>query len=232
MPTPVLAPRWGLWAATAVFASWFVGAVLASVIGVAVWGKDATTNPWALSLIIVVQSAVTLVALLVVSYVRGQRSLARDFGFYGFLVDLIWFPAGFGLQVVGSIVLLPITRLAGEREAPQQLVQVLQHTSVWQRVPLVVCVVFIAPVIEELMFRGILLRSLQRWVRVPIAILITAVIFALFHLGDANAVLVLPVLLAVGILAGWLATRTGRLGPSIALHAGFNFTAVLLLFLT
>jgi membrane protease YdiL (CAAX protease family) len=44
------------------------------------------------------------------------------------------------------------------------------------------------------------------------------VLFAVSH----NQLITLPALTVFGVVAGVLAVRTGRLGPSIFLHVGFN----------
>lgn len=78
--------------------------------------------------------------------------------------------------------------------------------------------VVIAPVTEELLFRGLLLRSLRTRYGRAVAIGVTAVLFAVFHL-DPQA-LVFATL--IGIVLGVIADRARSIVPSIALHAGFN----------
>jgi membrane protease YdiL (CAAX protease family) len=75
----------------------------------------------------------------------------------------------------------------------------------------------LGPVVEELTFRGIGYRLLERWGR-PAAIVGTGIAFGLWH-GLVDA---LPVLAAFGCLLAWLRTRTGSLLPCIVLHGLFN----------
>ena len=49
---------------------------------------------------------------------------------------------------------------------------------------------------------------------------------SLVFAGSHFQLLPFPGLLAFGIVAGIVAHRTGRLGPAIALHVGFNLTTV------
>jgi membrane protease YdiL (CAAX protease family) len=99
----------------------------------------------------------------------------------------------------------------------------------------VVIAVVIAPVTEELIFRGVLLKSMGDRSRRSI-IVVTALVFAAFHvigldpanLLEASAV-VLPQLFIVGAALAWVTLRTGRLGPAIFLHSGFNLLAALVL---
>jgi CAAX protease family protein len=84
-------------------------------------------------------------------------------------------------------------------------------------------VTFVAPVVEELTYRGLgltLLTPYGTWV----AILTTGVLF-----GAAHGLLVaLPVLSVFGIVVGWLRVRTNSVYPSMLLHATFNGTALLI----
>lgn len=98
-------------------------------------------------------------------------------------------------------------------------------------VPAVMTVVF-APLFEELYFRGVLLRGLLvAWrtrlaiVGVVLSVTLDATFFGLAHLGT-DAWYQLPGLIALGAILCVLAIRTGRLGPSILTHAGFNLLAV------
>lgn len=90
--------------------------------------------------------------------------------------------------------------------------------------PTVIAICVLAPVLEEMLFRGILLRAFlkhhQRWA----AISYSALLFGAAHMN------VYQFLLAfwVGLLLGWLFERSRSLLPCIALHAAIN-TAVTLL---
>ena len=81
----------------------------------------------------------------------------------------------------------------------------------------------LAPVCEELVFRGAILRSLLRWScpadnRNPgghwLAIAISAVLFALAHFNPAQ----MPHALLVGMLLGWMYYRTDSVVPSVVYH--------------
>jgi membrane protease YdiL (CAAX protease family)/NAD-dependent dihydropyrimidine dehydrogenase PreA subunit len=92
----------------------------------------------------------------------------------------------------------------------------------------VVLVALVAPVAEELAFRGVILSALEglglgMW---P-AIGISAVVFAVYHL---NAWLFVP-MTALGVALGWLARSRKTLWPAIALHVLYNGLAVAAAFL-
>lgn len=107
--------------------------------------------------------------------------------------------------------------------------------------------VVLAPLAEELFFRGAVQRALQsllvpilsartrsgeRGIAGGIAIGVTTVAFALLHAVPYGAGVPLAVLmppLAVGIGAGILTLVTGRIGGALVAHLLFNLAGVLLL---
>jgi len=93
------------------------------------------------------------------------------------------------------------------------------------RVLLIFSAGVMAPLVEELFYRGLVLRSVQRWVSPWATLLITSFLFALVH-GDWHLV---PGLTAFGLVVGYLALRSGRLGGAWACHVGFNATTLVLL---
>lgn len=83
-------------------------------------------------------------------------------------------------------------------------------------------VVFLAPLFEELFFRGVVfqyLRSRYRLVARGLfeAVVISALAFASLHLGAS----ILPIL-PVGIILALVMNRTNSLWPAIALHCFYN----------
>lgn len=87
---------------------------------------------------------------------------------------------------------------------------------------IVVCVV--APFIEEMLFRGVILRSFLVNYSVNSSIVLSSLLFALYHLNIYQ----IPVAFIIGCLFGWLYVRTRTLWPSIIGHALYNACAILL----
>lgn len=88
--------------------------------------------------------------------------------------------------------------------------------------------VLLAPLFEELLFRGVLLPVVAKEWGAPAGIVVSAVTFALAHLSLSEA---LP-LLALGLGLGWLRYSSGRLMSSVVMHSlwnGFTFINLLLL---
>lgn len=79
----------------------------------------------------------------------------------------------------------------------------------------------LAPLAEEVFFRGIMQSSLRRVTVSPwLAVTITSVLFGLVHVGAEPAAV--PSLVILGMVLGYNYERTGRLLAPILLHAFFN----------
>ena len=73
----------------------------------------------------------------------------------------------------------------------------------------------LAPIAEELVFRGAVLRSLLRWnANHWLCIGLSALAFALVHGNPAQ----MPHAFIIGLLLGWLYYRTGSIIPGVAYH--------------
>lgn len=72
-----------------------------------------------------------------------------------------------------------------------------------------------APLAEEMVFRGAILRSLLRWKENPwIGIVISAVLFAVIHMNPAQ----MPHAFLIGLLLGWMYYRTDSIVPGVVYH--------------
>ena len=83
----------------------------------------------------------------------------------------------------------------------------------------------LAPIAEEIGFRGVLMGGLLRMRCKPwLAILLSAIVFSFFH----GTYLQLLGTMVFGIITGWLFWRTRSLIPSMIIHIVNNSTAVIL----
>jgi membrane protease YdiL (CAAX protease family) len=142
---------------------------------------------------------------------------------------------GLLLQLTVPIIFFPIANLVGQGEGGQiisEQLQALDSTSA--KVIMAAVVTVLAPLTEELLFRGVLQRSLGSG---PRTIWLTAIVFAIFHLfglsGDLlrSLVLTMPTFLVIGLILSYVTRRRERLGPAIFIHSGFNLLALVVLFL-
>ena len=211
-------------AAVAVFAG-----LAASVIALMALGGEATTVEL-FGLVVPAQAGGTLLAVAVVARRRTEWRTAL-------LVqidrrDVVGLLIGGGLQLLLSLVAYWVVVVLLGGDAPTQEVVEAATDAIrgGERILVVIGVVVLAPVSEELVFRGVLLAALRRTRGDRFAVFGSAGAFALLHLLDPNAILAIPFLFVVGVVAARAVISTGRLGRAIAIHAGFNLVTVLALF--
>jgi len=139
----------------------------------------------------------------------------------------------YGVEIIPAILVLSmIVSTLGEALGfdmrGQQIFECLDDDTVplWVRVALIFFAVGVAPVIEELLFRGLLFPLVLKGRTFLFAALLTSLYFSLMHL---HAPSLLPLLvLSLGFSAGY--ASTGSVLTPIAMHFVFNFTGLLLFF--
>ena len=85
-------------------------------------------------------------------------------------------------------------------------------------------VVIGAPVVEELMYRGLLQGAAVRRLNDGVAVVAVAAFFAFIHFRWVE----FPGLFVFGLVLGVCALQTRRLGMSMVTHMAFNATGLLL----
>lgn len=145
----------------------------------------------------------------------GFRAGAGRAVLYGVVLGFVFFRLGELLQHASAKI---ISRL-GVRPEVQPAVEALTNSSAWfDRAALAVVAVLLAPVAEELLFRGILYPAIKRGGFPRLALWGTSLLFALIHL---NLVTFVPLLLFALALT-WVYERTGNLLAPLIAHALFN----------
>jgi membrane protease YdiL (CAAX protease family) len=117
--------------------------------------------------------------------------------------------------------------LAHGQPLTQNITQLGESTPLAWRIPLVLLVVSLGPLVEELLFRGVLLSALlQRWGR-GTAIGLSSLAFALAHLPGLDwQLFALPDLILLALALAWLRLRSGSIWPSVVGHGANNLLAV------
>ena len=133
--------------------------------------------------------------------------------------------AGLALQLllseIGNLV-LELHPMPIEQQLARQ--RMVEPTDLWHALPIIVGLVVVAPVTEELLFRGLLLPGIARRHGATAGLLLTSIAFALVHLEPTAVV---PAAIA-GWVLGVVVLRTGSAVPAIAVHAGVNALPLLL----
>ncbi len=123
--------------------------------------------------------------------------------------------------------------LAQGRTLTQDIQQLGGNTPPGLRIPLTVLVVTVGPLVEELLFRGVLLSALLRRCRVGWAVALTSLVFALIHLpGLQFQWYGLPDLTLLALLLAWLRLHSASIWPAVLAHGLNNLLAVLPWFVT
>jgi CAAX protease family protein len=120
--------------------------------------------------------------------------------------------------------------LDGRTAAQTQGLEILATSplGVWGTILFVVVVVVLGPFAEESLFRGFLVPRLAAiWGSVP-SMVVSSMLFALFH---PHYRLFMPIVFVYGFVFAWARLRTGGIAVPFVLHLSVNgfVTAVLLL---
>ena len=199
------------------------GVVGATVITAATGHAGQKTNELPLWLIAVLELplwAGLLGATVVVSRMWGTGSYRRDYGIAAHRVDLWGIPVGAVTQLVFVSLLYKGLSLMIDTKSLEKPAEDLTNKARGSfGVVLLVFVIAIgAPIVEEIFFRGLVQRSIAARYSDPVAIVGSAVMFALVHFQPLQ----FPGLLLFGLVAGYCAYRTRRLGMSMLAHMAFN----------
>jgi uncharacterized protein len=93
--------------------------------------------------------------------------------------------------------------------------------------------VVVAPFVEELVFRGLVLRSFRSRLNVPASLLIQGILFGCAHADvrfGAGNIGLLIVLSVAGVCLGMVAVKCRRNGPNMVAHAFMNGFVFLILY--
>jgi membrane protease YdiL (CAAX protease family) len=142
-------------------------------------------------------------------------------------------PIGLGVGIACQVLLNPLVYRVLFLFTPEQDVSrgargiTDKATSPLLVLLLFVTVGLLAPVAEELFFRGLALQSLvRRFGRVG-GLILSSAFFAIAHTNPLYFVALMP----FALILGWLVLRFDRLGPSIVAHVSYNLvTATVLVF--
>lgn len=160
------------------------------------------------------------------TYGKGRRSLAADFGLRMRWSDVpLGVATGLGAQIALAVVVALLYQVLGvdlDKVGTSAEALTSSATDVVGVVLLVAIVAVAAPLVEELFYRGLWLRAVERRWGTTLAVVMSSLLFGSIHFQPYD----MPALVGFGLVAGVLTVRTGRLGPAIWAHVAFNLSAV------
>ncbi len=146
---------------------------------------------------------------------------------------LLGLAAGLGLVLIAMVLALLTSQLIhalGDQAEPQKLVTLIAEESskkenIRTLIFFVVMAVVVAPIAEEILFRGILYPAIKQVGYPRLAVIGTALFFALFHVN----LLTFASLMAVALVLIALYEFTDNLLAPIIAHAVFNASNLIML---
>ncbi|MGD0465057.1 MAG: CPBP family intramembrane glutamic endopeptidase [Tepidisphaeraceae bacterium] len=176
---------------------------------------------------VIVMDAAVLAAALVATLSRPEG--ARRSG-----INLARLPRGFLGGIFAIAIVLPLIDCLGgltelmlkwlhKSPPPHDLLQILSdHPAPWLRAADVLSACVLAPLAEEMFFRGLVQTALRYLLNRPwLAVFLTAALFAMVHPWWTW-----PEIFFLGISLGYVYERTGNLWISVTTHALFNLTSI------
>jgi uncharacterized protein len=215
-----------VWLATVVVAVVIVG-VVSSV--VSPWERPL--EPWQL---VVSAAALWLPALAGLYWVSRREGTARFVRDYRLTFRISEVLVGVPLGVLTQLVLLealywPLNRFWPQTFSQERLEEpareVVDSASGMWTLAIIVVVAIGAPLVEELLYRGLIFGALEGRLTTGLAVAISGVWFGAAHFEGIQT----PGLIVVGLVLGICAAKTKRLGLAVVTHAAFNATALVML---
>jgi membrane protease YdiL (CAAX protease family) len=210
--------------------AWIGGNLLAAIV-FGIGGYDSVDDApiWVTFVAQLLVWTVFVVAMTLASQKDGSGHFVNDYQARFKPLDALGLPIG----VLSQLVIVPLVYKPLETiwegtftddKLSENAKDLVDRANGGGMVLLVVMVCIGAPIVEELVYRGLLQGSFSaRFNHVP-AWLAASAIFALIHFRPVEY----PGLFVIGLVCGYCAMSTGRLGMAVACHVGFNVTGLLL----
>lgn len=232
-------PPWGIGAALLALLAAAAAGLATSLLLSVVLPPDAVGEAGAPGAVLVAGTALAqaLGALLVGAWATSPR---RGRGGAGLVaeVGLRFRPGDLGVGAGIALLAVPVLGILVSLLVAADLVETgdVDNTSVLFAgagegvgfLLVVAAVALLAPLWEEVLFRGLLLRSLHRRFGAVPAVLLSSAAFGALHVQPGRGAALVLLTGTLGVLLAVVTLRTGRLGPAVVAHAVFNATTVLL----
>jgi uncharacterized protein len=188
-----------------------------------------------------VAAVLTEIPMVVVVYLRLMAPGAVGWTELGLrpLPVRIWLPMGIGAGLAGLVIVGVVGALLSQIGLQQNQIEhefgFVRTEGLLSFVLVLIFAAVIAPVVEELFFRGFLFGLYRRRQPLWVAYVASSALFTLLHLMPGQMNVSQSAGLSVGIfllamLLAWLYQRTGSLYPGMLAHAVNNATGLILFY--
>lgn len=176
-------------------------------------------------LILYISALGTLVWILIfgIVYKKGKKAAGKSL-FEGKIRTyriVILACMGLGFQfLINSILTIALLVAPKAMESYQQVVEMLGMGNSWISFLLIVV---LAPIGEELVFRGVVMNYLKKNLSFMVANIIQALFFGIYHMNLVQGLYAF----FLGLVLGWIVQKYGSIRESIILHMAVNLSGCL-----
>lgn len=187
-------------------------------------------NTWSILVSYLLQVGV-MFALVWFFAIKLRRARWSELGLrpYGIFRSLLLAVVAFILTFISNIIYgLIASRFVSMEDLQSRVLKAILSGKVSLAL-LIPIVILIAPVVEEIFFRGFIYPAFRKKMGVAWGILLSSLVFALFHFEPYQ----IPPLLVIGAILAFIYERTRSLVPAIVLHGLNNgfYMLVLMVFM-
>ena len=169
-----------------------------------------------LNLINVISSAITILIVLLIAAIK-HRPISEHIGFYPAhsWKILLLFPAAVALQFLVTMIINVIPWPAEAVDQFNNQYSFIGQSPLWIDI---LSTAIMAPVVEEIIFRGCIYTRLRRGMPAAAAVIISAVVFGAMH----GSLIAFSYATLLGFVLVYAYEKFGTLIAPIVVHAGFN----------
>ncbi|HET6448551.1 MAG TPA: type II CAAX endopeptidase family protein [Conexibacter sp.] len=217
---------WPPWTAPVALIVAFVfaimGALVIALVG-AIFGASFDDPPPAVNIAATIVQDAAFVGAAVMFAARAGRVVPAQFGIVRTRIGpaLGWMVAAYVVYIALGQLWAQIVDTNAKDKLPDSLGA--DHSTA-ALVAVCAIVTVIAPIAEEVFFRGYFFSAVRNWRGPWPAVIVTGAVFGAIHVGSADAVFLVP-LAILGAMLCIVRWQTGSLLPCIALHAINNALA-------
>lgn len=242
-PTEGPLPKWGLIDIFLGLLFIIAAVIVATGLGLAVGGLDTMDDLVDgdlsgadaiifLALTTIGQSGAMGLWPVIVSRWKG-RNIRLDFGWRFEKIDLAYgVGVGVAMLFLAALVSFGVSALVGldpgaDESSNTQIISDAADGPAF--IIILVAAVVLAPIVEELFFRGLCLRAIERRFGTKVGVIGSTLLFTLPHFTNpslAGTTVLFAAIGTVGLVLAILTVKTGRLGGAVIAHAVFNAAGV------